>query len=122
MFRQARRLARQPLLIVSVARDANVKRIKGFNPESGERRRLAALRREPLVDRAVLGAPRGYLSHIVSLRPDIIALGYDQTAYTEGLAVKLKKRGLNARIIRLKSYLPHKYKTSLLKRQINNKR
>jgi len=120
LFRQARALAKpaQPFLIVSVARDKNVKRIKGHLPVRGERQRLAALRRHPLVDRVVLGALGNHLPHIVRQRPDIIALGYDQRAYVKGLKTSLQQKGLTVKIVRLKPHQPNKYKTSLLRQKI----
>ncbi|MBU2575665.1 hypothetical protein KKF64_01055, partial [Patescibacteria group bacterium] len=47
-----------------------------------------------------------------SLKPDIIALGYDQKAYTENLEKQMKKRGIDVKVARLKPYKPTKYKSS----------
>src|SRR3989344_4773700 len=77
-FRQARALAPQPYLIVSVARDSVAARIKGAKPRHSERERLVAVATHTGVDRAVLGDEKGYMSHIEKETPDIIALGYDQ--------------------------------------------
>ena len=115
-FRQARALAKRPFLVVSLAKSRNVKKIKGQRPLHGERARLRAVRQSALVDRAVLGAASDYLKHIVWLRPEIIALGYDQSAYTADLGKKLKQRGLKIKIIRLKPYRPERYKSSIIKR------
>ena len=52
---------------------------------------------------------------IEEIKPDIIALGYNQSSYTKGLKKGMKERGLKVKIIRLKSYKPEKYKSSLLK-------
>jgi FAD synthetase len=112
-FKQARRLAKYPFLIVSVGRDFNVKRIKGRKPVRGETSRLKQVKKFFLVDKAVLGAPKDYLNHIIKLRPNIIALGYDQKAYTKGLRQKLAHKGLKVKIVRLKAYKPGVYKTSL---------
>lgn len=111
-FRQARRLAKHPLLVVSVARDKNVKKIKGKKPRINEKRRLANISKLESVDRAVLGAPKDYISHIIKLKPNIIALGYDQTAYTDDLKLRLRLRGLNVLVKKLKAYKPHLYKSS----------
>src|SRR5688572_18630095 len=66
-FKQARALAKtgRPALIVSVARDRNVLRIKGQQPQLGERQRLALIKKHSLVDKALLGGLDDYLSHIV---------------------------------------------------------
>lgn len=113
-FRQARKLAVRPFLIVSVARDKNVARIKGRQPRRSERQRLKTVGEHPLVDLAVLGGAGDHIPHIVLQKPDIIALGYDQRDYIKGLKADLKKRGLDVKIVRLKPHKPHKYKTSLI--------
>jgi FAD synthetase len=108
-FEQARGLAKHPFLIVSVARDVNVKKIKGFKPRHAELSRAKKLKAHPLVDKAVLSNIRNYIGHIKKEKPDIIALGYDQTNYTETLRNDLKMAGLKTKIIRLKSHKPHLY-------------
>lgn len=115
-FRQAKALANNPELVVSVARDANVKKIKGRLPKQAEKVRLKFVKKNSLVDLAVLGALRNYLSHIVQVKPDIIALGYDQKKYTDGLKEKLSNLGLKVKIIRLKAYKPERFKSSIIKK------
>lgn len=113
-FGQARKLAKNPFLIVSIARDANVTRIKGKKPVHNERLRLQTVKKNTLVDRVVLGAMHNYLAHIVKEKPGIIALGYDQKNYTEGLREKLAQKGLAVKVVKLKPHRPHIYKTSKL--------
>lgn len=118
-FKQARSLSDTPYLIVSLARDKNVTSIKGRPPVEDETKRLHALKQEHLVDEAVLGAlEEDYIAHIAYLKPDIIALGYDQigTSYTESLEEKLKAAGLSVPIVRCEPYKPDIYKSSKLKR------
>lgn len=119
-FEQARTLAgkRDPYLIVSLARDKNVLRIKGKAPQSGERIRLTKIKSIKEVDRAILGALGNHLPHIIKEQPDIIALGYDQNAYVKGLRIALKNAGLTVKIVRLKPYFPNKYKTSLIRKSL----
>lgn len=114
-FKQARSLARNPFLIVSVARNINVKRIKGKQPENIEKDRLALIKSCRLVDLAVLGDKTQYLSHILKLQPQIIALGYDQIAYTQNLQLELKKLGLEVKVVRLKAFKAKHHKTSVFK-------
>ncbi len=113
-FKQARNLARQSFLIVSLARDVNVKKIKGARPRNNERIRKAAVAAHPLVDQALLGGLNNYLTHIIKANPNIIALGYDQKAYTQTLLRDLKQAGLKTKVVRLKSHKPAIYKTSKL--------
>lgn len=115
MLRQARALAPDPQLIVSVARDRVVERVKGSKPKHSELERLKLVEACGLVDEVVLGDEEGHVPHIVTAAPDIIALGYDQTGeYVEHLAGQLSKSGLDPRVVRLKPYNPEIYKTSKL--------
>ncbi len=115
LFRQARALAPDPHLIVSVARDASAVRIKGKQPQHAESVRLAAVAAHPQVDEAVLGDEIGYIAHVVKSRPDIIALGYDQEGeYVEHLEKDLRDAGMDTRIVRLAAFKPDVYKTSKL--------
>lgn len=113
-FQQARKLAGKytPFLIVSLARNKNVLRIKGKTPTASEAKRLAKVRSLSEVDKAMLGAIGDHMPHIIEQKPDIIALGYDQNAYVKGLRSSLTSAGLKTKIIRLKPYKPHLYKTS----------
>lgn len=114
-FAQARALVSEPILIVSVARDNSVLRVKGVKSRRSEQERLAVLEKHPLVDRAVLGDEDGYMKHITEEKPDIIALGYDQSGeYVEHLGKDLIDVGLETKIVRLKPYRPEVFKTSKL--------
>ena len=117
LFKQARKLSKNPFLIVSIARDVNVARIKNKLPFNNEKRRQALVKKTKLADRVVLGSLKNYLSHIVKEYPDYIALGYDQIHYTENLKKELKSLGLTPKIRRLKPYKETIYKNSLLNRK-----
>jgi cytidyltransferase-like protein len=115
LFRQARALSPEPYLIVSIARDASVARIKGAVARRSEKERLAAVSENALVDLAVLGDSDGYIEHIKAASPDIIALGYDQEGeYVRNLARDLASAGLSTQVIRLSAHKPDVYKTSKL--------
>lgn len=116
-FRQARRLSASPYLIVSVARDINVKKIKGKKPAFKEKQRLAAVKKCSLVDKALLGGLKNHIPHILKQKPQIIALGYDQRAYVKHLKDLLRKNGPEVRVTRLKAFYPEIYKSSLFKAQ-----
>lgn len=113
-FKQARKLSKNSFIVVSVARDVNVQKIKGRKPKNSEQARLKSVLAIKAVNKAVLGGVNNYLRHIVKERPDIIALGYDQKAYTQNLKNQLTKLGLNVKIVRLKAFKPKIYKSSKL--------
>ena len=114
-FRQARTLATTPYLIVSVARDEVVTRIKNAKPKNSEGARLAVVKKHELVDEAVLGDESGYIGHILTNMPDIIALGYDQEGeFVLNLEKDLRAAGMETRVVRLGAFKPEVYKTSKL--------
>jgi len=110
-------LAANPFLIVSVARDINVKKIKSQKTSFNEKARLKIIKRLKLVDHALLGGVKNYIAHIKKVSPHIIALGYDQTAYVKNLKADLKRSGLKTKVLRLKAFYPKIYKSSLFKSQ-----
>lgn len=115
LFYQARALAPDPHLIVSVARDSAVLRHKGKAPRNSEEERRAMLQTHADIDAAVLGDESGYIAHITNEQPDIIALGYDQRGeYVDNLEADLKEAGLIVRIVRLEPFQEHTFKTSKL--------
>jgi FAD synthetase len=115
LFYQARALAPDPYLIVSIARDSAVLRHKGKVPRKNEEERRAMLETHADIDKVVLGNESGYIAHIREEKPDIIALGYDQRGeYVDHLEADLKKAGLTVRIVRLEPFQEHAFKTSKL--------
>jgi len=119
-FKQAKSLAKNSFLIVSIGRDRNVFRIKGKYPDKNEKERRALVEKCGLVDKALLAGTKDHISHIAKIRPHIIALGYDQKAYVKNLKKDLKDKGLLVKIVRLKPYKENIYKNHLLKNHHSN--
>jgi len=99
-------------LIVSIARQKHIQRIKGRDAIHSEQERKKLLESIKYVNKVVLGSKDDYIGHILRQKPDIIVLGYDQKHFTERLGRKLGKKGLNVRIVRLKAYKSGIYKSS----------
>lgn len=96
-------------LIVIVARDENVKRLKEIIPEHNESRRMENVEKTGLPDRVIMGYTDKDIFLILSdLEPDIIALGYDQRVSEK----KIKERLPECKVLRLKPFHPEKYKSS----------
>ena len=98
-------------LVVVVARDENVTRIKGRGPAQDEETRRAAVADLKFVAEARLGN-RGadLLRAVTEVGPDVIALGYDQSP-PPGLS-----RAFPAcEIIPLDPFCPDKYKSSIMR-------
>jgi FAD synthetase len=108
-FKQAKKYG--DYLIVVIARDATVKKIKGFLPKLNEKERLQIVGALNLVDKAVLGDKIDWYKVILKYKPDVICLGYDQKTPND-FRGRLKKMKILAKIYRLKSYKPEKYKSS----------
>lgn len=103
-------------LIAVIGRDQTVKKIKGRSPKNKELKRLTNLKNLKIAEKVILGSLKDKLAAIKKYKPDIICLGYDQKYFTYNLKRELKKINLaKIKIIRLKSYKPEKYKSSLLK-------
>ncbi|MCE9549204.1 adenylyltransferase/cytidyltransferase family protein [Candidatus Nomurabacteria bacterium] len=115
-FQQARNLAKLPFLIVSIARNKNILKIKGQYPVLSLKKRLLLLKKSSLVDKVVISGLKNHIPHIVKERPDVIALGYDQKNYVKNLKKDLKAHGLNVKIVRLRPYKEKIYKNHLLKK------
>ena len=100
-------------LVVVVARDSTVKNIKGKMPINDEQYRLRVIQALDFVDKAVLGYESIDKYKIIEeIKPDIICLGYDQSAFVDDLEKKLHELELKTEIIRLGAYKPHLYKSS----------
>ncbi|MEI6581239.1 MAG: adenylyltransferase/cytidyltransferase family protein [bacterium] len=117
-FKQAKNFTKNSFLIVSIARDSNVLKIKGRKPDLVETERLKLIKECNFVDKTILAGKTNYLKHILKESPDIIALGYDQKAYVQNLKKDIKNKGLKIRIIRLKPYKEKIFKNHLLKKKI----
>jgi FAD synthetase len=88
-------------LIVIVARAKNVKhKPKPVIPEEQRRKVVESIK---YVDRAILGDESDIFKPIMDIKPDIIVLGYDQHFSEEWLEKELRKRNLNAKIVRIKA-------------------
>jgi FAD synthetase len=115
-LRQARELGDE--LIVVVARDETVKKVKGAAPLYNERKRLRDVQSCKHVGRAVLGNSDDKYRVIKKYMPEVLALGYDQYVFTYGLKNYFIKEGLNVEVVRLKSFEPETFKSSLLKNSL----
>jgi FAD synthetase len=109
-----KKLTQTSYLIVGIARDVNVLKIKGKLPRLNEKKRMLLLKKCKLIDKVVLSGIKNHIPHILKEKPDIIALGYDQKAYVKNLKKDLKAEGLSVKVLRLKPYKEKIYKNHLL--------
>ncbi len=116
-FNEAKKLGDS--LHVVVARDSSIKSFKGHQPKFNENERVEHVKKLGIVDDVRLGYEGDKWKVIEEIKPDIIALGYDQDSYTKGLEKGMLDRKLKVKIVRLESYMPEKYKSSLMKESID---
>ena len=114
-LRQARELGTE--IIAIIAKDKTVRNIKGALPDHNEKQRAKAIQETGWVNKVILGHPKDKTKAIKTYRPDIIALGYDQFAFTYNLEKLIIDQKLDTKIIRLEPYRPDMYKSSLVKKQ-----
>lgn len=114
-FRQAKEFG--DYLIVVVARDKNVLRIKGRLPENNEQARQKQIIESKLADIVVWGDLSDQYKVIKEYKPDMICLGYDQKVSEEELKEKLVEFSLQkTQIVRLNPFHPEMYKSSKLRK------
>jgi FAD synthetase len=87
-------------LVVVVARDATAKRLK-HEPIVPEHLRLLMVQALKPVDRAILGSSTDIYQTVVDVRPDLIALGYDQIWNEREIEAECARRGVPAKVVRL---------------------
>lgn len=116
LFKQAKALGDK--LIVVVARDSNVKRIKGKKPFFSQQERLALVNSLKPVDLAVLGDNLNFFTAVKMYKPAVIVLGYDQKVLFESyIRKKLDEFSLQkTKIVRLKPFKHSKHKSKRLKK------
>ncbi len=115
-LKQAKALGTE--LIVVVARDETVKKVKGHAAKYNERKRLRDVAACAHVSKAVLGYADDKYRVIKKYAPDLLALGYDQYVFTYGLKNYFIKEKLDIEVIRLDAFEPQTFKSSLIRRSI----
>jgi FAD synthetase len=89
-------------LIVIIAKDSTVEKMKGRKPIMSEDERLALVKSLKVVDDAVLGYEGLDIGEVVEkIKPDIIALGWDQAEMENSVKNYLVKHKLQVSIVRI---------------------
>lgn len=102
-------------LIVVIARDKTVQKIKGQKPDNSERQRAKTVKLSGLANKVVLGSLKDKHLVLKKHRPDVIALGYDQFVFTQTLKKTLIDLHLNTIIERIPPHFPQVYKSSIIR-------
>ena len=108
-------------LVVVVARDSIVEKRKGTGPIVPEEQRRAVVEALKVVDEAILGPGLEEMdmqSIIESVRPDIIAVGYDRRDIEDDLRRLIADKGSQIQIVRIGRFGGKDLSTSKIKRRI----
>ena len=89
-------------LIVIVARDSTVEKSKGKKPIMPEDERRALVESLKVVDKAVLGYKNFSISEVIeNIKPEVIALGYDQEGMEKEVQDYVAKNKVKVKIVRI---------------------
>lgn len=102
------------VLVVVVARSSTALKInkqrKIYHDEKLRKELVSSIR---YVDYAIIGREGTLYDTVEFVKPDIIALGYDQIHTEKEIAVNCAKRGIDTRIIRLNTPIPGSKSTQI---------
>jgi len=89
-------------LIVIVARDSTVEKIKGRKPIIPEKQRCALINSLKVVDEAILGYETINLVEVINkIKPDLIALGYDQKIMEKNIREYIDNKDAHIKLIKI---------------------
>jgi FAD synthetase len=100
-LREAKKLG--DILVVVVATDSTVRKLK-HDPITPQEIRVNLIKELKIVDEAFLGHEDDIYTIVQEIKPDIIALGFDQMYNDVTIKNELKKRKLNVKVVRLSKY------------------
>jgi FAD synthetase len=108
------------VLVVVVARSSTALKINKsriiYHDEIQRKELVSSIR---FVDIAMVGFEGTLYKTVEYVKPDIIALGYDQAHGEKEIALNCRKRGLNVQVVRLNTPIP-RIKSSSLKQELGS--
>ena len=100
-LRQAKALG--DTLVVVITSDATARK-QGKKTVFSEVERLALVQSLAFVDKVVVGVKGEAFGSIIEIKPDMVALGYDQWQNVSKLKNELNKLGWQGELVRIKKY------------------
>ena len=92
-------------LVVIIAKDTTVERIKGRKPIMSEDQRLALVESLKVVDEAVMGFEGLEIGEVIEkIKPDVIALGWDQEEMENQVKAYAKAHKEAIKVVRIGKY------------------
>ncbi len=94
------------VLVVAVATDDTIRKRKKREPVSTQDERAKLLSSLRQVDVAIVGSEKDIYETLEKVKPDIVALGYDQYHAETDILKEAKERGIRLKVVRLDSPEP----------------
>ena len=94
------------VLVVVVATDKTAKKMKKRSPLHNQELRRELVSCLSMVDRVIIGNEEDIFETVKAIKPDIIALGYDQIHQEQFISDGCKRINLDVKIVRLESTVP----------------
>ena len=113
LIKQAKKLG--DYLVISVAQDSVVKKIKEKSPKFSQKKRIAVLENEKVADKVLFGDKAiGKWKIIEKIKPDIVALGYDQIILKKSLEAVIESFKHKPKVVLLKAFRPQKFHSKII--------
>lgn len=118
-LRESRKLGER--LVAIVAQDTIVEQIKGYLPVFPLQERIQLLLDHAVVDDALEGDTKlGTWSTVTKVKPDVIAVGYDQKHLEKTLREHIQSNALSFKVVQIAPHDPDRLHSSIL-RSLNAK-
>ena len=104
------------VLVVAIATDKTAQKMKKMSPLHDQELRCELVSSLSMVDEAIVGHEEDIFETVKEVKPDIIALGYDQIHQEKFISDGCKRLSLDVKIVRLQSPIPKLSSSEIEKR------
>ena len=104
------------VLVVAIATDKTAQKMKKMKPLHNQELRCELVSSLSMVDEAIVGHEEDIFETVKQVKPDIIALGYDQIHQEKFISDGCKRISLDIEIVRLQSPIPKLSSSEIEKR------
>ena len=104
------------VLVVAIATDKTAQKMKKMTPLHDQELRCELVSSLSMVDEAIVGHEKDIFETVKEVKPDIIALGYDQIHQEKFISDGCKRLSLDVKIVRLQSPIPKLSSSEIEKR------
>ena len=104
------------VLVVAIATDKTAQKMKKMSPLHDQELRCELVSRLSMVDEAIVGHEKDIFETVKEVKPEIIALGYDQIHQEKFISDGCKRISLDVKIVRLQSPIPKLSSSEIEKR------